>query len=91
VQDPYYVTALLRAVVRQHLRVTVLNQTSSRAIPQDVKSAVWNRDGGRCVQCGDARYLEYAHVIPFSKAGATSVENLQVLFRACNLKKGDKQ
>jgi hypothetical protein len=61
-----------------------------RAIPQHVKSAVWQRDGGRCVQCGVDTYLEYDHVIPRSKGGADSEGNIQLLCRRCNLQKSDR-
>jgi hypothetical protein len=61
---------------------------ASRHIPQDVKTAVWQRDGGKCVQCGAADYLEFDHIIPHAKGGASTVQNVQLLCRRCNLKKG---
>ncbi len=60
---------------------------ASRSIPQQIKIEVWQRDQGRCVQCGAQEYLEYDHVIPFSMGGATSAVNLQLLCRKCNLSK----
>ncbi|MBL8925873.1 MAG: HNH endonuclease [Pseudonocardia sp.] len=60
------------------------------AVPQHVKSAVYQRDSGRCCECGARSYLEFDHVIPRSKGGATSVNNLQLLCRRCNLRKGDR-
>ncbi len=59
------------------------------AIPQDVASAVWNRDGGRCCMCGSKTNLEFDHIIPLSKGGATTFRNLQLLCRNCNIKKSD--
>ena len=57
-------------------------------IPREVKLAVWQRDGGRCVDCGGDFDLQYDHVIPLSMGGATSAKNLQLLCGDCNRAKG---
>lgn len=59
-------------------------------IPNDIANAVWNRDGGRCCKCGSNEELEFDHIIPVSKGGATSFRNLQLLCHKCNLKKSDR-
>jgi hypothetical protein len=58
-------------------------------IPQDIMDKVWNRDGGKCVKCGSQENLEFDHIIPFSKGGATTYRNLQLLCKNCNLEKLD--
>jgi len=62
----------------------------SRRISEDVRDAVWNRDGGKCVQCGSNEDLEFDHIIPFSKGGANTKRNIQLLCESCNRKKSDK-
>lgn len=59
-----------------------------RAISREVRLAVWERDGGRCVECGTDFDLQYDHVIPVALGGATTTENLQLLCGPCNRRKG---
>ena len=65
-------------------------QTIREPIPEAVRSEVYRRDGGRCVRCGRSENLQFDHIIPIKKGGATTVNNLQVLCRSCNLAKGAK-
>lgn len=67
-----------------------VDQKQSRHIPQTIKSQVWENCSGKCVQCNARDYLEFDHIIPFSKGGANTVNNLQVLCRKCNLAKRDR-
>jgi hypothetical protein len=62
----------------------------SRSIPQSVKIAVAVRDEGRCVYCGSIERLQYDHVIPWSKGGDSSVDNIQLLCGSHNASKRDK-
>lgn len=57
-------------------------------IPLDVRRAVFERDGGQCVQCGSTFELQYDHVLPVAMGGATSLQNLQLLCGQCNREKG---
>jgi HNH endonuclease len=59
-------------------------------IPDDVKLAVWARDGQACVVCQSKQELQFDHIIPFSLGGSSTAENIQLLCRFCNLKKTDK-
>ncbi len=82
--------AILSALVRSYNREAFdqLDSTRTRHIPDHVKVEAWRRDGGVCVNCGASDYLEFDHIIPFSKGGANTVNNVQLLCRRCNLAKG---
>jgi len=90
--NPLMAAATLDALVRLHKRLMLIPQTekASRHIPQSVKNQVWQNDRGICRECGGNQHLEYDHVIPYSKGGASTVGNLQLLCRTCNGKKGDR-
>lgn len=59
-------------------------------IPKDVRLAVWQRDEGKCVECGSDFDIQYDHIIPFSMGGASTVENLQLSCARCNQVKGGR-
>ena len=60
------------------------------AIPRLVQREVWQRDGGRCVECSTRERLCFDHIVPFSRGGGNSVRNLQLLCEGCNLSKDRK-
>lgn len=62
----------------------------NRKIPQDVQDLVWNRDGGKCSECGINEKLEFDHIIPFSKGGSNTYRNIQLLCETHNRKKSNK-
>ena len=62
----------------------------TRHIPKEIKLKVWQRDHGSCSLCGSSEDLQFDHIIPFSKGGANSFENLQILCSRCNKKKFNK-
>jgi 5-methylcytosine-specific restriction endonuclease McrA len=46
--------------------------------------------GNVCLCCGEARPLTVDHVIPVSKGGRNTIDNLQPLCRSCNPSKGNR-
>jgi len=67
-----------------------------RTIPTSLRYRVLLRDKFRCLACGrspatDANVkLEVDHILPWSRGGATRMENLRTLCETCNKGKGDR-
>lgn len=56
-----------------------------------MRFAVYKRDDYRCQKCGRKNIdLEVDHIIPISKGGKTTMDNLQTLCHKCNMLKSDK-
>lgn len=67
---------------------------TSREPSSRLKVQVLMRDGNRCklcgVECNDGLHnIHFDHIIPWSKGGETTLDNLQVLCSDCNLAKGN--
>ena len=65
---------------------------SIRKFTDSQKRAAYERQGGRCADCGrrcDFEEMHGDHRTPWSKGGHTVPDNLQMLCRTCNLKKGN--
>lgn len=54
------------------------------------RSSIYKRDDHKCQYCGSTRSLTIDHIIPRSKGGGDTWENLVVACCSCNTKKGDK-
>jgi len=80
----------IRLRSRPSNRKPALNSPRSDTEPvsADTRIFVWQRDGGQCRNCGSRRDLHFDHVIPQSWGGASTAENVQLLCRDCNLRKG---
>lgn len=84
---------VLKQIARQRLieEGVLFDEDHKRPyIPRDVVGLVYMRDGGRCRECGCTKNLQLDHIIPFSKGGSSEPENLQLLCKECNLKKGNR-
>lgn len=71
-------------VIHRHRKV---GEGHTRYVPVQVKAKVWERDKGKCTNCGSERMLEVDHVKPFAAGGKTVVENLRLLCWGCNQRK----
>jgi len=63
----------------------------SRHIPAEVRRAVWKRDVGQCAftsqsgqRCTERRDLEFDHIDPYARDGASTIGNVRLLCRAHN-------
>lgn len=59
-----------------------------KAMPKYLRKEVLSRDNYMCQYCGCQMFLEIDHVVPYSVVGEHSKENLQVLCKPCNMRKG---
>src|SRR5262249_8109490 len=87
-----------RSVARQPNRAPATAPTRpaaragrARYIPAQTRRTVWDRDGGRCTfvsadghRCSEDRFLEFDHVEPLARGGATTVDRLRLRCRAHN-------
>jgi 5-methylcytosine-specific restriction endonuclease McrA len=77
-----------RTLERAHAALAGERAQERAPIPRTVRLAVFERDGGRCVECGSRFDIQYDHVIPVALGGASTAENLQILCAPCNQAKG---
>ena len=69
----------------------------TRVISDKLRYQVLKRDNFKCCACGASPAkdpsveLHIDHIIPWSKGGKTTIENLQTLCSRCNLGKSDSE
>lgn len=81
-------TTELPADIAAALRTPIVE---SRHIPNDVKRAVWRRDGGRCAfvtstghRCAERAFLEFHHLTSYARQGRATVANISLRCRRHN-------
>jgi len=80
-------TALPHPVVIRLVSYVKVPRFTSRRI---TRRALFARDGHRCQYCGSGARLTLDHVVPRSRGGASSWENVVTACAPCNLRKGDR-
>lgn len=73
-------------VIRLRSYVRVPRRNGARL----TRRAVFARDRHRCQYCGSEHHLTVDHVIPRSKGGGDTWDNVVTSCAACNRKKGDR-
>lgn len=61
-----------------------------RQLPKSLREAVYARDGRVCAECGATEDLSIDHIMPEALGGADDLDNLRVLCRPCNSRKGKR-
>lgn len=69
-------------------RIARQPKPGKKSISRSLAKRVFERDAYRCVTCGSHIDLTCDHVVPESKGGPTTFENLQTMCRPCNCRKG---
>jgi 5-methylcytosine-specific restriction endonuclease McrA len=77
----------LPSVIRLRTYVSVPRRRAGARIS---RRAVFARDRHRCQYCGSDRHLTVDHVVPRSKGGLDTWDNLVTSCAPCNRKKGDR-
>lgn len=62
----------------------------TKRFKRDYRQMVFERDNYTCQQCGATTDLTVDHIIPVSRGGDSSGNNLTTLCRSCNSSKGTK-
>lgn len=65
-------------------------QTPKAVIPVALRWEIWLRDDFTCRACGNRTHLRVDHIVPESKGGETTPNNLQTLCHHCNSVKGTR-
>jgi hypothetical protein len=66
------------------LEAPVSPPTSAVTLTPKTRRFIWQRDQGKCTQCGSEKYLEIDHILPRALGGTNKPENLRLLCRAHN-------
>jgi hypothetical protein len=91
---PFYVIlsiiCIAYIVVKTHQKKYHTPINPYRYVSSEVRKKVYHRDAGQCVICGATKGLQYDHIIPVSRGGGNTAENIQLLCQNCNKLKSNR-
>jgi 5-methylcytosine-specific restriction endonuclease McrA len=76
--------------VPEHIRLTVTNPERLWKMPPVNRRELFRRDQHICQYCGSGKRLTIDHVMPRSRGGAHTWDNVVAACEPCNLKKRDR-
>jgi 5-methylcytosine-specific restriction endonuclease McrA len=76
--------------VSEHIRLTQTNPERHWKIPAPSRREVLRRDSHTCQYCGSSKRLTLDHVMPRSRGGRDTWENLVAACEPCNTRKGNR-
>lgn len=96
-EAPLIANKTFKTRVIKDTKTKKIDASSARNISLSLRIKVLSRDNFRCVFCGRSPatdvgvQLHIDHILPFSKGGAATLDNLQTLCLECNLGKSNKK
>ncbi len=73
-----------------HLMELVCRRDKRRVVAKTQREALFDTLGRRCRECSATIDLTFDHITPWSHGGKTDQENLRVLCRRCNSRRGNR-
>lgn len=76
--------------VPNHIRLKINSAERVWKVPPVTRREILRRDQHQCQYCSSRKQLTLDHVIPRSKGGKHSWDNVVIACQACNSRKGDR-
>jgi 5-methylcytosine-specific restriction endonuclease McrA len=76
--------------VPEHIRLTIKGKERAWRVPPVNRREVLRRDHHTCQYCGSTHNLTLDHVVPLSRGGSHSWDNVVTACERCNQRKGNR-
>lgn len=83
-------SASLVLQVPEHIRLTMTGTERIWRVPPVNRREVLRRDRNKCQYCGATKNLTLDHVVPKSRGGTHTWDNVVIACNHCNSRKGDR-